>query len=99
MFRVLVGLSVASLILIATLAAQQPGGPGRGPRMFNFPGGGPNSLSAIVNIPEVQQELKATPEQVKSIGDHQSRLQEQLQTVFREFAADVAPEDRERRGD
>lgn len=104
LFRFLAGLSAASLILIATLAAQQPGergfpgGPDRGPRAINFPGGGPNSLTALLNLPEVQQELKATPEQVKAIGEHQTRLQDQLQTVFREFAGDVAPDDRERRG-
>jgi hypothetical protein len=105
MLRFVAGLSVASLVLIATIAAQPPegpggfpGGPGRGPRGFNFPGGGPNSVIALVNIPEVQQELKATPEQVKAMGEHQGRLQEQLQAVFREFAADVSPEDREKRG-
>jgi hypothetical protein len=99
-FRCLAGLGLASLVLIATLAAQQPGNPGGfpGPRILNFPGAGPNSLIVLVNAPEVQQELKATPEQVKGIAEHQARLQEQLRTVFAGFAEDIAPEDRERRG-
>lgn len=102
MSRLFGGLGLALLALIATLAAQQPpgfpGGPGRGQRPMAFPGGGPNSLIALINIPEVQQELKVSPEQVKALGDHQARFQEQLQAVFREFAGDAAPEERERRG-
>src|SRR5207253_10347575 len=86
-FRCLAGLGVASLVLVATISAQPPQG-GRGPGGPGFrglAGGGPASVVALIGLPEVQQELKASPEQAKAIAEFQTRFQEQMQTVFRDF--------------
>jgi hypothetical protein len=96
-FRLLASLSVVSLALIATLSAQPPPG-GRGPG-FRMAGGGPASVVALIGLPEVQQELKASPEQAKALAEFTARFQEQMQTVFRDFGPppfDAPPEEREK---
>ena len=84
------------LLAVVIAVAQPPAGP-----RFRLPGGGPASFTALSGMPEVQKELKVTPEQLKTLDEAREKVQQQNGDIFRDFRPmggdDVPPEEREKR--
>lgn len=72
------GLVLLLFVLSIGIAAAQGGGGGRG-----FGGGfGRGGGLALLRIPEVQQELKMTPDQISKIDDEQQTVRDGMQDIM-----------------
>src|SRR5437762_1150898 len=84
-----------SLLAAGSAMAQGPGGGFRG---GGFPGGGPpgrgGGAGMLLNVPEVQTELKLTNDQKAKIADLGQQAQQAFQEI-RQKLQDATPEERQ----